>query len=510
MADEYGFIPDEEEKKKPVGAAPTDDYGFQADPETKMDKLKRYGKEYVLEPLIKGTQYIQGATVSPLIAMGTEAMTGKDVFKGDEYLEALKGGQAYPMPSQLLERGGIGIPEGYRVSDAFPSAKDKWYDFSTKGALEMGLDIATDPLTYIPFAGAAAQAEKRLAMQAAKEAAMKEAGQAAGMLGRVGEGAKYVGNKAIIGANKVMNPIEAFSKTRSTDLYKKAFEEIDRFGAEKGKKLAVSQLLENQGFSGNMDKAVDRVKTINRQSGLEIGKILDKADVMGAKVDLISGLEKATEQASLIRKEALTPEAIQLADEIDKRVMFAWEQSGAKPISVRRANRLKTEISEMISKVARDNKKDASMLDDALRQIEDSLRGSIENVIEQTDPQLAQKLKMSNEVFSSTDGRIQKKLRAISNRAPERKAFGDLSAIDLMLLGGTGFVGGEIFGIPGGGGAGTAGALALKMAGQRAKSTLGRTTRAATGQALSKSKVPSRMLFKSMNPWDIQPEEEKK
>jgi hypothetical protein len=498
--DDFGFVPDEEEVAKKIAFTP--------EPEESMkDKLKRYGVKG-LEGLQKVGQYIQGATVSPLVAMGTEAYTGKEITKPGEYMEALTGGKPYPTPSEILDRGGVGIPQGYKVSDVIPEAKDKWYDFSTGGAAKLGLDIATDPATYLSMglSGIAreGQAAKGILPGAVRGLQMTNE---AGDLNAVGKA-----------ANVVMNPVEAaltkgpmapFHNNRN---YQKAFEEIDRYAEQNGKPIAISKLLQNHGFSGNMDKALDKVKDINGSAGRQISILLDKASKSApgskaASVDLYTVFQPAMDLASSLRGSAI-PEAKNLAKQIDERVLYAWqsavEKTGGTQLPVNMANREKSFLNQIIKDSGFAKDTDASIATKAQKAISSDLTAGIMEAVKAKDPQLARKLKLSNEVYSSTSPLIQEKIQQVANRVPERRGPLGLTQVDMMLLGGA--LAGEKMNLPELA-LPSLGAFALKKGAKALSTTELRTARGKLGTNILKGGgIGSRVLYH--NPWDL--EQEKK
>jgi len=127
-------------------------------------------------------------TTAPLLGLGLEALTGKDVVKLNEYLNAANPTNLETMPTanEMYERAGV--PEGAKISDFIDMApKDSpWYapekggmlDFTVRGAGGLGTDIAIDPLTYLSM-GAASAGKKGLqnaSREIAKELAQKNAG----------------------------------------------------------------------------------------------------------------------------------------------------------------------------------------------------------------------------------------------------------------------------------------------------------------------------------------------
>lgn len=471
MSDNYGFTPDEEK----VEGAPSSDYGFSADPEESLGaKFKRYGA-IGLEGLGKAAGYAQGTLVGGPFAMATEAFTGKDVFKPEEYVESIKGGKPFPAPSETLQRAGTPIPKGYSVSDAIPAAKDKWFDFSMGGAANLGLDIATDPMTYL--SGGLSAASK------------------AGKLGIIGKTAE-----------RVVNPIERVEKWNANRLYKKAMEEVDIASKEAGKEIPVSKILQQEKFSGGMSQALDKVKEVNKRAGETIGGILEEATAKGASVNLMEEFKPAMELAGKLR-ESISPEAHALAKEIDDRIVFALEKSGGVlPVNV--ANQEKSMLNQLIKDSGFAQSTDAAISTKAKKALSSDLSEAVKKSIEAVDPDLHKKLLEQNKIYGSTSGLIQDKIESLAKKASERRGPLGLTQVDMMLLGGGalgGALGGQEYGqVP-------LGMLGAKFLGRGLTSTEGRTARGLLANKLSNTIAPDVLLREKLklNPWSI-PEEEKK
>ncbi len=105
----------------------------------------------------------RGALTAPALAALLGGVTGKDVYRAKEHLQAINPTNltTYPSASEIYERAGV--PEGAKLSDYLsmykPKGEASWYqpekggplDFTLRGAGGLGTDVAIDPLTYMTF-----------------------------------------------------------------------------------------------------------------------------------------------------------------------------------------------------------------------------------------------------------------------------------------------------------------------------------------------------------------------
>jgi hypothetical protein len=136
----------------------------------------------------------------------------------------------------------------------------------TRGVVGFGLDVATDPLTYLagPIS-AAAKAEK------------------AGL-----------GIKAL---NAVVNPVEALGRgleRGGSAIYKSAFDKADRELATRYGKESIADILKAERFKGGMDEAALKADEINKAAGEELGALREYAGNLG-KMGTPSDLSRAEE-----------------------------------------------------------------------------------------------------------------------------------------------------------------------------------------------------------------------
>lgn len=438
----------------PTDAAPAPD-------ESTLGKLKRAAGTG-LAAVGKAGAYLQGATVSPLVALGTEAATGKPVFNGEEYLRSLNptNTESYPSPTEMLKRGGVEIPRGPKVSDVFPSVKDKWYDASAGGAADFALNTATDPATYLSVGLSAAAKGGKEAGTLAKLA------RAAGLADE--SGLTKMGSRV----NLAVNPVESYMQSRAGKLYGKAFEDVDRVAAEQGKALKPSELLRESGFQGGAGEAEKRLEQINQQAGAASGHVLSEASKEGATVPLLETFKPAMEYASELRKKPYA-EAAQLADQIDARIQYALEKSGG-ATSAAEANQLKSDLNGLIKDSGFAQGTEASLTNQSRRALSTDLGAGVRQSVGQVSPELGQELGKQWERYASTSPSVRDKLAQIAAQVQQKRGPFGFTAVDAMLLGGG--VLGDKTGYEGAGNS-ALGALLLKKLHRGATSIEGRTLR---------------------------------
>lgn len=398
---------------------------------------------------------IPAGAVRAGVAGGLEALTGKelvdvgaeDIFKGN-----------VPSSSEIMAK--LDIPEGYSLSDILPGMYSEtgegiklqrggFLDPSARGAVGLALDVATDPLTYASLGTSA--------------------------LAKVGKAGKVAADVA----EKALTPIGTLAGKRSKTLYKKAFEKVDTNLKPLNKPYSISEILSKDKFKGNLMEATERVSKINQEAGTDIGKILKQASEKGAVVDMTKEFEPALTYAQELRKMP-TPEAAKLADDIDNRVMYAWEKSGGK-MPVDKANELKSFINDQIKNSGFAAGDEAALSTQARKAIAGDLSEGIKSAVKSQDKELYNKLEKTNKVYSSTSGQVQDEMFKQAKTVKELNEGGvipGVSQVDLMLAGLGATTGSAEGWLP----------LIAKKAGQAAMSTKGRTSRAAFGKMLEEQK----------------------
>lgn len=409
----------------------------------------------VKEGVIKGADIlgrgldIAGGAVRGTVAGGLEALTGKELVN----IKDVMTGQA-PSSAEIMQR--LGVPEGYSLSNIIPAMysesgegmafqKGGLLDPSVRGAGGLALDIVSDPLTYLT-------------------GGLSAAGKA-GKLGRIGKAAEAA-----------LTPIGTMAGKRSPKLYKKAFEAVDTNLKPLNKPYSVAEILSKEKFKGNMMEAVDKISEINQRVGTEQGSILKKAAEKGAVVDLTKEFEPALQYAQEI-KNLPTPEAAKLAEEIENRIMYAWEKTGGS-MPVDEANKLKSFINDRIKDSGFAAGEEAGLSVQAKKAIAGDLSEGVKKAVSSVDEKLGKELLSKNKLYSSTSSQVQDELFKQAKTVKERREglLGTgVTTVDLMLAG----MGAQT---------GQWAPLAVKKAGEAAMSTKGRTSRAALGKLLEEQK----------------------
>lgn len=99
-----------------------------------------------LAKIASALDYIRGLSRTGVAAAADPFVKG-DLVRGDEVLKALKLQGDFPTSDEYMARAGV--PKGYKVSDKYPSAKDKWYDFTLRGTGGAVADEVVDPANLV-------------------------------------------------------------------------------------------------------------------------------------------------------------------------------------------------------------------------------------------------------------------------------------------------------------------------------------------------------------------------
>lgn len=370
------------------------------------------------------------------IAKSVDELTGLKFTKPSDFSQAIEGNA--PRTSQMLINAGL---------------PDDW--ITQLGGFAG--DVVTDPLTYM---SAGASAIKRLGQTPELLNRLKEA---------VGPTVSKAGEFVAKGANTILNPIETYQKSAAEKLYGKAFKDINTISKAKNKPQMVSSILKNEGFSGNLKSAANKVSEINQSAGEKIGGILKEASDQGASVDILKELTPSMEFASELRKRAY-PEATDLANMIDNRVQYALDKTDG-VMRADEANQLKSQINKLIKESGFAQGTDAALSTQARKAIATDLSVGVKNSVKEVSPELKKELEKYNDLYSSTSEAIQKKM---SKMGEAEKGF-SVSPWDVGVMSAGALSGvmhnptaaAWLVGLEGG-----------KLGAQAARTTLGRTSRA--------------------------------
>jgi hypothetical protein len=412
---------------------------------------------------LRGLDYQRANVGGPALARVLKAMGGKDAAPGVDMAKVRSLKADFPGSGQMLQNSGVMGEEPGPIEKvlragamgnpmtALPlmAADHVLGRNGERAALGMGLDVASDPMTY-----------------------ESEGVSALAKLKNLGKMAPVVRSM-----NMVMNPMEEFFKWRAGANYNKAFEKINEVAKDMRKPLLPGKLLEEQGFQGNAREAAQALHSINKTEGANIGSILDQSAARGAGVDPWTMLHDAVGKAKELRDMGI-PEATKLADDVENRAMELWRNHGA-AIPVDKANELKTFLDEQIKQAGHLAGPEASIGKQGQKDSANALRAGVDNAVATTTPDLAAPFQEAKQRFASTDKNIYKKAREWARTAPEMAGALGLSKVDLMLAG-AGAGGGYYTGNSPLDGA--LGALALKKGAGALMSTSGRTMRGKIAQ----------------------------
>ena len=326
--------------------------------ESLTSKLMRYGGN-TLGAIGKGFDALGGGdVVRPALASLAEGATGKNLYSSDELLNSINPTnlKTFPSSSELMKRAGV--PEGAKLSDYVGGygqpGQSPWYQPEKGGLLDptlrgtggFGMDVATDPLTYLTL-GLGPIGKKALAEGATRMATEEAARANAGPIGRVLQKAGDIGSNAI---DKVTSPLQALAQklgqskvgqglnsalqlpseavgSLGEKLYNAPVLAAEHEGQKFGKQ-GVAQTMYDSGIANPLNlaqKTQDVTNTLmNKSNG-----ILRKAGDAGAALDMKAAMNPAREQAAKIRAEG-RPNQQWVADALEKAVDEHEAMGGAK------------------------------------------------------------------------------------------------------------------------------------------------------------------------------------
>jgi hypothetical protein len=298
-----------------TGVAPVADESNQAG--NIIEKTKQYGSGG-LSYAAKLADMLRGGITAPILGKGIEAATGKKVFNGKDWVNAINPTtmEKFPTSNEMMERAGV--PEGSKLSDvvggyAEPSPQNPWFQPEKGGMLDptirgtggTAIDIAIDPLTYLT-SGAAAAGKKGIeagavARAMAKNPVAMEAPAKAGLIGRIGMAPQkaigYIGNKFY---NTPIDPILAE-------------------GTKKGKK-EIEETLFRAGLK-NPTKTQEVAEQAMQKLGEARNNIAKQAEEKGAVVkleEMLDPLKKMREKLAKTR----SPETDAALKDVDARIKY--------------------------------------------------------------------------------------------------------------------------------------------------------------------------------------------
>lgn len=288
----------------------------------------------------KGLDTLRGSLTAPALAATLEALTGKDVYRGAEHLDAVNPSNlsTFPSSSELFERAGV--PEGAKLSDfvggfAEPGGEGPWYqpekggmlDFTVRGAGGFGTDIAIDPLTYLSMGGAA------LAKQGLKSSASRAALAGAN---RAGPASRLMSRAVDTVTNPLAEGVKALRSTRAGSALADMATVPSRAVGTVGKRVYGSTLLpvEHEGVKFAKEGVADTLYNAGIKSPLGLrdkaeaakntlmtarDNLLQRADDAGAQADMATAMADARAEITKLRR-IKDSDASSLADDLESKL----------------------------------------------------------------------------------------------------------------------------------------------------------------------------------------------
>jgi hypothetical protein len=406
---------------------------------------------------LKPLGYLGGLTRTG-VAQAIEPLTGKEFVSQEDWDKAIAG--EAPSSAEYMERAGV--PEGISLGDipGLGGIKNKWYDPSVRGTVGFVGDVALDPFTYL--SGGLSAAAKAGTTESKLLNALKLANKDG-----LTSGGRVV--------NAALNPIETYNRNNADKLYTKAFQKLDKYSAKEDLPLTASQILKKEGYVGNMQGAVDKLKEISDKAGDNINNIYSEAANRGAKVDLMSTFDDALQYAQELKKLS-APEAHDLANQIETRVQGIWDKHGSS-VGVDLAQQEKTFLNNLVKKSGFGAGDEAALGTIAKKSIGGGLASGEMDAVKNLDQELYNKLLENNKLYRSTSPDILPKFQDIASQVTNARSPFQVSLVDAMLAGagGHGLMSGHLSELA---------PLAAKKTVQAAMSTEGRTARAALAGAI--------------------------
>lgn len=283
----------------------------------------------------------------PLTAEALQKLTGKQAANWEEWGNGLNPTnlQRFPSSNEMMKR--VGIPEGAKLSDyanIYAPKGSPWYmpekggalDPTLRGAGGFGVDVATDPLTYLSLgasAAAKAAAKQRVSVQVAEELARQNAGPLGKVTQAAGRGVENIGDvatalpqaltegvdKSALGpaAISMANAPSKLVQWAGKKLYQGPVLGVEHEGAKYGKEGVANTLF---------DLGITSPKNLTEKTGEATtalmnarNKILEQAGQKGAVVPMSEATGKARQAVSDLRQ-IQDKDAHALADQLEAKL----------------------------------------------------------------------------------------------------------------------------------------------------------------------------------------------
>lgn len=258
---------------------------------------------------LRGLDYAGGLTRAAL-AETADAFIEGDKFNSEDWKNAVKGKS--PTASTIMDK--FGVPKGASLSDYAPIPKNSFFDGNVRGVAGFGLDVATDPLTYITLGAAP------MVKGAARVAA---------------------------------TPLKSLAQKSGKALYKRSFNKLDDV-TRLYNKTPISDIAWKYNIKGTTKGIQKQLKSRSNILKNSADEIVKNADAGGSKVDIQKIFNNADDAAKKIDPlDVLEADAIKKTNKIVQRMKKAAspeELMGG--ILPSRATKIKTSIYDNMPKSA--------------------------------------------------------------------------------------------------------------------------------------------------------------
>lgn len=296
---------------------------------------------------------------------GIQPITQQDIDKANS-------GYA-PTSSELLQRAGV--PSGPSLYSILGDLIEKGgpADVTARGAAGLGLDMATDPLTYASLGSN--QMAKR-ALQAGEELSPAE------------KIAQYG-----------INPTGSSLQGAGENLYKSAFNKIDQSALNAGQKPMSDVFIQNGMPIVNYRGIQDSAENLKNEIGKNLSDIRKTAANGGASIDMLPAMNDAMEKAYEWRKDP-HPEIQAAGQKLDQITDSYMGRGNAVPVDL--ASKWATSVNDLAKKVF--NNKEAPFSSEGDAEIGQGISQSIKDEISK-NPELSDKYNLGLNQYSALSGK---------------------------------------------------------------------------------------------------------
>jgi hypothetical protein len=407
----------------------------------------------VLKGGAKGLDILRGPITAPIVALGLEALTGKDVYRGEEHLGSVDPTSLQMMPGvgEMLERAGV--PEGGSISDVAPDwfsesgkglltfQKGGPLDFTTRGGGGVAADIAIDPATWLTGGLTGG-------IRAMSQGAVKGVGKAAGAGVRALPGGKaaFKGGedflkrmasdlptsftrgaveapiKALQGAGKLaLRPLSGPAEFIGKRMYRKGLLKPAQVSERVGQDFA--EAAAEKGIRGTAPQIERQATAVASKLKESRDALLDQADALGATVDLnkafnpyLKELRKFVDDGRIT-----SDEAAKLAEE----TVGTYFEKGDPSTAL--ATVWKSDINKAIRKKARELSDDPNLYDELDKVAAKGIKEQIEKTVDEALPDAIGEFNKANKDLAPLLT-ARKTLERGTEKAEAHNVFGSIDA----------------------------------------------------------------------------------